>query len=57
MFSNIKKYLHIEYNLFTLKKLIPIENNTALCEESGIFIYFSKSLFVKLFDSSCVQSF
>ena len=26
-----------EYNLFTLKKLIPIEIDAALCEEGGIF--------------------
>ena len=28
-----------EYNLFTLKKLVPIENDVALCEESDIFLF------------------
>lgn len=40
-----------EYNLFTLKKLIPIENNAALCEESGILFYVFCPLIVKLFDT------
>ncbi len=51
MFCNIKKifvfnkkYAYLcncypEYNLFTLKKLIPIEINVHLCEETGIFCY------------------
>lgn len=51
MFCNIqkifvfnKKYTYLckrypEYNLFTLKKLIPIEINVHLCEETGIFCY------------------
>ena len=40
-----------EYNLFTLKKLIPIENNAAFCEESGILFYVFCPLIVKLFDT------
>ena len=28
-----------EYNLFALKKLVPIENDVALCEESDIFLF------------------
>ncbi len=28
-----------EYNLFTLKKLIPIEIDASLCEERSIFLF------------------
>lgn len=56
MFGSLNKNLYFckrypEYNLFTLKKLIPIENNAALCEESGILFYVFSPLIVKLFDT------
>ncbi len=46
-----------EYNLFTLKKLVPIENDVALCEESGIFYFILIVIFVELFYTSFVQRF
>ena len=46
-----------EYNLFTLKKLVPIENDVALCEESGIFLFHFNCDFVELFYTSFVQCF
>ena len=43
-FALLKKNLYLctrypEYNLYALKKLIPIEISTRLCEESGIFVF------------------
>ena len=43
-FALLKKNFYLctrypEYNLYALKKLIPIEISTRLCEESGIFVF------------------
>ena len=36
-----------EYNLFTLKKLIPIEIDASLCEERSIFLFLFPKKFLQ----------
>ncbi len=48
-FALLKKNVYLcirypEYNLYALKRLIPIEISTRLCEESGIFVFKQNSI-------------